>query len=121
MSFKCGICNETSKPREKATRIVTETRSKQYPFREHAHSNGKDDPGGVGTEIVTEVLACEECAAKWKKEHPVIEEKGENQNEQDVYLQLQQVNKEYTGIYQRRTRRVLPPQGHLRRFDAANN
>ena len=70
MSYKCGLCGETSQPHEKATRVITETRVKQYPFREAAHhyrnlTGGKvikDDPGGVGQEIVKEILICSDCA-----------------------------------------------------------
>jgi hypothetical protein len=56
---------------------VLERRAKQYPYRPRANvviirpKDGKkkkkehrDDPGGQGTEIVREVMACAECAAK---------------------------------------------------------
>lgn len=63
MSFQCGLCGKQTQPGEKATRIVTETRKKEYPRRPNANGYGKDDPGGVGTEIVTEVLACKSCSS----------------------------------------------------------
>lgn len=73
MSFRCGICNEMSKPREKAFRVITETRMKQYPARPKVHiytdrdgaTQVRDDPGGVGQEIVKEVLAHERCAKEY--------------------------------------------------------
>lgn len=78
MSFKCGICETQIKPKEKAYRIVTETREVTYPYREGANTffrsekiddvwiKGKieksDDPGGKGIQIAKEVLACKSCA-----------------------------------------------------------
>ena len=52
--FKCSICKKDSKPGERAEHVVTETRVKHYT----------DDYGktvGVGSEIVTEVLAFAKC------------------------------------------------------------
>ena len=56
-------------PGEKAFRVVTETRLKEYPRRAHANPcvkfgkrETRDDPGGIGTEIVKEVLAHQSCA-----------------------------------------------------------
>ncbi len=76
--FICGLCFIYTAPREKATRVVTETREKIYPFRKDANVfmksefedgrrvKGKEeksnDPGGTGFEIVKEVLACQTCA-----------------------------------------------------------
>ena len=78
--FICGLCFIYTRPGEKATRVVVETREVEYPFRKDANSfikcerilgtnkfyPGKpeksDDPGGKGTEIVKEVLACKVCA-----------------------------------------------------------
>jgi hypothetical protein len=60
--FKCSCCYKNSKPGESATKRVVETRIKQYPVRKNAHSNGNDDLGGVGTEIVKEIFLCTECA-----------------------------------------------------------
>lgn len=55
--FICGFCKEPSKPREKCTMIVVETRRKFY------------QKGGMtvgrGIETVQEKKACTECA----KEH----------------------------------------------------
>jgi len=57
-------------------RVAVSTRSKSYRFRPGANRvvrpdvNGKpkvkyiDDPGGVGREVVREVVACPECAAR---------------------------------------------------------
>ena len=69
--YKCEICQQTVPPRTKAFRIVVETRFKRYPYREEvipAIVKGKfellDDPGGMGREIVREVLTCPDCAAR---------------------------------------------------------
>jgi hypothetical protein len=72
--FRCQLCARVSLPRTPAHRLVVRTRQKKYPYRQKAHlhvyldERGKrkekevDDPGGVGTEIVREVVACGECA-----------------------------------------------------------
>lgn len=54
--FTCGICGKPSAPRQKAERLVMETRAVNY-------SNG-----GHGTEIVKEVLAHPICSAEYKAE-----------------------------------------------------
>jgi hypothetical protein len=48
---------------------VVETRRREYPFRSKANQfrkDGKtekaDDPGGVGREIVREILVCRACS-----------------------------------------------------------
>ena len=72
--FTCGICKEVSKPREKATRLIVETREKLYPSRKSVNHfvdrNGvaqtRDDPGGIGREIVKEVLAHEKCGILYR-------------------------------------------------------
>ena len=56
MSFKCENCNKTSKPGEKATRIVVTTREVIHPARPDA-----EDPGGKGTQIVKEKMICIRC------------------------------------------------------------
>lgn len=68
--FKCGLCELTSKPGEKAVHVVTETRKSVYPFRQGANrftslegeKMESDDPGGRGTEIVKEILSHQKCA-----------------------------------------------------------
>lgn len=67
--FACGLCHEQSEPNERPERVVVETREKMYPERFHAHpyrrTNTKlyrDDPGGVGSEVVKEVIAHVKCA-----------------------------------------------------------
>lgn len=80
MSIQCGICSTQTKPREKVSRIVVETREKTYPYRSDANSfvrsekvgdiylQGKkeksNDPGGKGWEIVREVIVCSSCATE---------------------------------------------------------
>ena len=54
--FKCGLCGKDSLPRETATMVVVEKRSKVYPAR------GEEDKGGMGYETAREVLAHAACA-----------------------------------------------------------
>src|SRR5215475_10783920 len=71
--FRCDICGSVVPPRTPCNRIVVETRPAEYAARPRVHwqpprAGGKgkwvDDPGGLGTEIVCELRACDECAAK---------------------------------------------------------
>lgn len=71
--FRCGLCSQISVPRDKATRVVTETREVTYPYRANANTfmkEGKEevsaDPGGKGLEIAKEVLACKACTTDVK-------------------------------------------------------
>ena len=70
MSFMCGVCNKAQPNNATPRRVVTETRRKTYPAREYRKGKVKDgegyrgkvrDPGGQGTEIVKEVVTCDEC------------------------------------------------------------
>ena len=73
--FQCQLCRRVAPQRTPAQRVVVQTRPKKYPFRSDANrivrlsDNGKrrerfiDDPGGVGREIVLEVLVCPDCAS----------------------------------------------------------
>lgn len=79
--FICGICNTATRPREKAVRIVTETREVTYPFRRDAQriiKDGKktvvDDPGGYGPQIAKEVLACPKCSVRYLVAKEVLDE-----------------------------------------------
>jgi hypothetical protein len=61
--FRCEKCNRITVPGEKATRLVTVERDVEYPSRNYKIGEVKFyDPGGYGTEIVKEILICEECA-----------------------------------------------------------
>jgi hypothetical protein len=73
--FRCQMCQSVVSPGIPAQRVVLEVRKQEYPFRSRANviyqkpKDGKkskavrrDDPGGVGHEIVREVLACPSCA-----------------------------------------------------------
>ena len=74
--FRCQLCSQVSPAGTPSVRVVVETRLKSYPDRPRANrivrpdANGKpkvfiiDDPGGVGREVVREVIACRECAAR---------------------------------------------------------
>lgn len=65
-SFVCGSCGKPGIAEKK----VTATREVTYPKIPGAHKftnrdgikTVKDDPGGVGIEIVSEVLVCKSCA-----------------------------------------------------------
>jgi hypothetical protein len=71
--FRCDVCGSVAPPRTPCNRIIVETRPAEYPARPRAHwqpqcAGGKgkwvDDPGGHGSEIVRELRACDDCAAK---------------------------------------------------------
>jgi hypothetical protein len=73
--YRCHLCKVCVPPRTPATRIPLELRERHYPPRPDAHQvrrNGKlvavDDPGGVGTEIVREVIVCPSCATQHRPE-----------------------------------------------------
>lgn len=67
--YVCQCCGVRVLPGTPARRVVVETRSMQYPKRRDVYPPGPgkkewgDDPGGVGVEIVREVVACPSCAA----------------------------------------------------------
>lgn len=74
--YICEICEKVISPNTKAVRIPIETRTRQYPPRQkEVRRRGKRKtitvPGGVGTEIVREVDACPQCAAKYYNEESV--------------------------------------------------
>ena len=56
--YTCEKCGAQSAPGQKQARIVVERRPHEHPKRLHL-----DDPGGVGTQIVREIVAHPECAA----------------------------------------------------------
>jgi len=74
--FHCQLCQGVVPPRTPSQRLVVQSRKKEYPFRFQANTftrlndNGKrkefhtDDPGGIGQEIVKELIVCPDCAAK---------------------------------------------------------
>lgn len=59
--FKCGLCNESSEPRESPVMVVLETRAKTYTIRDDSEEGFHIT---TGSEIVKEVAAHRECAAK---------------------------------------------------------
>lgn len=66
MCFRCDYCNKVTKLHEKQTRVVIQTREHVHPYRKNANPHarfieGKDDPGGKGSQIVKEVVICEAC------------------------------------------------------------
>ncbi|HYR28543.1 MAG TPA: hypothetical protein VEU30_08760 [Thermoanaerobaculia bacterium] len=67
--YRCEICREVVQPHTPSHRLVVETREKRYPYRPDLYpikgtKEKKADPGGVGREIVREVVACPRCAGK---------------------------------------------------------
>ena len=67
--FLCELCGEVVPPKTKAERVIVEKRSRSYPSRKNANKMKRGrktvfatDPGGMGFEIVKEVLACPNCA-----------------------------------------------------------
>jgi hypothetical protein len=71
--YRCDQCGATVPPRNRARRVVVETRERIYPARLKANRvvsfvNGKrkvvlkDDPGGFGEETVREVVVCQTCS-----------------------------------------------------------
>jgi rubredoxin len=66
--YRCHLCGAVVPPNTPAHRKVVETRRREYPFRKDANlfiKDGRpkktDDPGGVGFEIVREVVVCPSC------------------------------------------------------------
>jgi len=67
--YVCQNCNTTVPANTRSYRVVTETRRKEYPWREKANvfvrdgkTEKRDDPGGRGVEIARELLVCPVCA-----------------------------------------------------------
>lgn len=52
--FKCEQCSKTTKPYEKATKKITQTRKRDY-------FNEKEQLIGSGFEIVKEITVCVDC------------------------------------------------------------
>ena len=69
--YRCEFCNATIPANTPSRRVVVETRPRTYPYRPEANKflkkrkiEKRDDPGGHGTEIARELIACPSCAAK---------------------------------------------------------
>jgi hypothetical protein len=71
--YRCQICGRVVPAGTPAQRLVVRTRTVRYPARSQVNLvvrlvNGKrketytDDPGGVGSAIVAECIACPHCA-----------------------------------------------------------
>ena len=58
--FKCYFCENTTKPRERAEKVVLESRPKKYgvPSSRNKHQEAQ------GYENVKEVYSCKECFDK---------------------------------------------------------
>ena len=66
--YRCGVCSTVSKSHEPANHLVLRTRMAEYPERpdvyQMADGTLKADPGGRGTQIVSETIACKSCFDK---------------------------------------------------------
>jgi hypothetical protein len=79
--FKCELCKKQVAAKSPCKKVVIIKRMFQHPYRPKVQKhwgvdkNGRpklewaDDKGGRGEQIVREVFACTECAAKWENEH----------------------------------------------------
>ena len=73
--FRCYFCQQITPPKTTRHSVVIETREKKYSTRRREPKRGgfrnRDDSvqdrGGQGMEIMKEVDACPECAAKQGK------------------------------------------------------
>lgn len=73
--YRCEICNQLTKPGQPSTKVVTDTRERNYPppavQPRKSNSRGprsrrRSAPSdGIGREIVTEKLVCPDCAAEY--------------------------------------------------------
>lgn len=79
--YRCEICKSVVPPNTPSTRIVVETRPKEYPTRsDRSARNSKrsnrfqqpSDIGGKGFEIVREIVVCPICARKQRTEQPEV-------------------------------------------------
>jgi len=62
--FKCQQCNKSSRPGESPIRKVIETREYEHKprFRETSTVRHCIDRGGMGAQIVREIIVCAGCA-----------------------------------------------------------
>lgn len=73
--YRCQCCRSVVPPRTPSHRLIVQTQIAEFPYRVRANrfvrpdNKGKpktffvDDPGGTGTQIVREIIACPSCAA----------------------------------------------------------
>lgn len=79
--YRCEMCHAVVPPNTPATRLVVETREKEYPTRSDRGARNKkqrfnrfqqpSDIGGKGVEIVREIVVCPICARKQRTESEV--------------------------------------------------
>lgn len=89
--FRCHLCGHLSQPGEPATHLVLATRTHHHPYRPRAMKRRsrtpwgtrgeliyRDDPGGIGSQIVHEVLTHAHCAAlhALKQAHPHLRDEA---------------------------------------------
>ncbi len=62
--FKCQNCGKNSRPHEKPTKVVVETREKEYVNKYYSKKGKEHEKITYGTEIVKEKLLCDKCYRK---------------------------------------------------------
>ena len=80
--FRCYFCNQVTPPKTTRHSVIIEIRKKEYSVRRRApqkrgfrprdRDDSVQDRGGEGREIIREVDACPQCAAKQKELKPSI-------------------------------------------------
>ena len=77
--YRCELCGAVAPPKMPSVRVALETREKRYPCRPKIYPPPKrserkdpdkwrDDPGGIGREIVREARACPGCATAFGRQ-----------------------------------------------------
>jgi len=76
--FKCEICEKIVPPSTPATRMTVKTQEALYPSRKDANRykagrryRTSDDRGGIGSQIVKEVMVCPRCAKEYNQRNYV--------------------------------------------------
>lgn len=62
--YYCRLCGDLVPAGIAARHVVLERRDVDHPPRYECYRNRASDPGGRGTQIVREVVACEACSAR---------------------------------------------------------
>ena len=80
--FRCYFCKQVTPPKTTRHSVIIEIRKKEYSarrrapqkrgFRPRDRDEAVQDRGGEGREIIREVDACPQCAAKQKELKPSI-------------------------------------------------
>ena len=77
--FRCQMCGHVTSAKVKSERITVATREKLYaprgkdPAASRFRPRGPFDKGGVGQEIVRELMACPQCVSAHQASEAVAE------------------------------------------------